>query len=124
MIANYSSLPITFFYKQWYILLNTHDIVETYGAFKRLTKYQYFNFPFLFQTDDILDDLLSLESSSLASDGFKTSDNSLTGNDLNIKNEPFVYSDAELHALAKDRQKKDNHNMSKYYKYFKCFISM
>nr|XP_023015686.1 transcription factor EC-like isoform X2 [Leptinotarsa decemlineata] len=60
--------------------------------------------------EDLIDDLLSLESSSLASDGFKT-DNSLTGNDLDIKNEPYLLSDAELHALAKDRQKKDNHNM-------------
>ncbi|CAH1377656.1 hypothetical protein MTP99_019051 [Tenebrio molitor] len=63
------------------------------------------------EAEDLIDDLLSLESSSLASDGFKTSDNSLQGNDINIKNEPFVLSDAELHALAKDRQKKDNHNM-------------
>ncbi|RZC32019.1 microphthalmia-associated transcription factor [Asbolus verrucosus] len=63
------------------------------------------------EAEDLIDDLLSLESSSLASDGFKTSDNSLPGNDINIKNEPFVLSDAELHALAKDRQKKDNHNM-------------
>lgn len=31
-----------------------------------------------------------------------------------IKEEPLQYSDAEIHALAKDRQKKDNHNMSKY----------
>lgn len=61
---------------------------------------------------------MSLESGSLASDGFKTSDNSLTGNDLNIKNEPYVLSDAELNAMAKDRQKKDNHNMSK------CFLVM
>lgn len=59
------------------------------------------------EAEDLIDDLLSLESSSLASDGFKTSDNSLGS----IKNEPFLYSDAELHALAKDRQKKDNHNM-------------
>lgn len=66
-----------------------------------------------FQAEDLIDDLLSLESSSLASDGFKASDNSLTGNDINIKNEPFTLSDAELHAMAKDRQKKDNHNMSK-----------
>ncbi|KAK9889174.1 hypothetical protein WA026_004455 [Henosepilachna vigintioctopunctata] len=58
--------------------------------------------------EDLIDDLLSLESSSLASDSFKPSDNSLSGS---IKNEPFIYSDAELHALAKDRQKKDNHNM-------------
>jgi len=28
-----------------------------------------------------------------------------------IKTEPLQYSDAEIHALAKDRQKKDNHNM-------------
>ncbi|CAG9816951.1 unnamed protein product [Phaedon cochleariae] len=63
------------------------------------------------EAEDLIDDLLSLESSSLASDGFKTSENSLTGNDLNIKNEPYHLSDAELHALAKDRQKKDNHNM-------------
>nr|XP_022915150.1 transcription factor EB [Onthophagus taurus] len=63
------------------------------------------------EAEDLLDDLLSLESSSLASDGFKTSDNSLTSTELNIKNEPAIYTDAELHALAKDRQKKDNHNM-------------
>ncbi|XP_018578937.1 transcription factor EC [Anoplophora glabripennis] len=63
------------------------------------------------EAEDLIDDLLSLESSSLASDGFKTSDNSLSANDLNIKNEPFILSDAQLHALAKDRQKKDNHNM-------------
>ncbi|CAH0562410.1 unnamed protein product [Brassicogethes aeneus] len=62
------------------------------------------------EAEDLIDDLLSLESSSLASDGFKT-DNSLTGNDLSIKNEPYLLSEAELHALAKDRQKKDNHNM-------------
>lgn len=68
---------------------------------------------FSLQAEDLIDDLLSLESSSLASDSFKTSDNSLPGTDINIKNEPFVLSDAELHALAKDRQKKDNHNMSK-----------
>ncbi|CAH2007899.1 unnamed protein product [Acanthoscelides obtectus] len=61
------------------------------------------------KAEDLIDDLLSLESSSLASDGFK--DSSLGGNDLGIKNEPFLLSDAELHALAKDRQKKDNHNM-------------
>lgn len=77
-------------------------------------KLEIFYWIHLFQTDDLLDDLLSLESSSLASDGFKTSDNSLTGNDLNIQNDSYVFSDAELHAMAKDRQKKDNHNMSKY----------
>lgn len=65
----------------------------------------------------MIDDLLSLESSSLASDSFKTSDNSLTGGDVNIKNEPLMYTDAELNALAKDRQKKDNHNMSRSFTY-------
>ncbi|KAL1492376.1 hypothetical protein ABEB36_010631 [Hypothenemus hampei] len=62
------------------------------------------------EAEELLDDLLSLESSSLASDSFKTSDSSLT-NDINIKNEPYLLSEAELHAMAKDRQKKDNHNM-------------
>lgn len=57
---------------------------------------------------------MSLESSSLASDSLKASDNSLTSTEINIKNEPLLFSDADLHALAKDRQKKDNHNMSKY----------
>lgn len=66
------------------------------------------------QAEELIDDLLSLESSSLASDSFKTSDSSLA-NDINIKNEPYLLSEAELHALAKDRQKKDNHNMSKFY---------
>ncbi|XP_072402685.1 uncharacterized protein Mitf isoform X1 [Diabrotica undecimpunctata] len=60
------------------------------------------------EAEDLIDDLLSLESSSLASDGFKT--DNFTGSDLNVKNEPYNISDAELHALAKDRQKKDNHN--------------
>lgn len=62
-----------------------------------------------------MDDILSFESSSLtdslkldASYGGGTSNNS----DLIIKQEPSVTSDAEMHAMAKDRQKKDNHNMS------------
>ncbi|KAF7267518.1 hypothetical protein GWI33_019259 [Rhynchophorus ferrugineus] len=62
------------------------------------------------EAEELIDDLLSLENSSLASDGFKTSDSSLA-NDINIKNEQYLLSDAELHAMAKDRQKKDNHNM-------------
>lgn len=66
----------------------------------------------MLQAEDLIDDLLSFESSSLASDSFKTND-SLTGTDLLVKPEPLILSDAELHALAKDRQKKDNHNMSK-----------
>jgi len=32
--------------------------------------------------------------------------------ELQIKPEPLLLTEAEIHALAKDRQKKDNHNMS------------
>lgn len=71
----------------------------------------------MLQAEDLIDDLLSLESSSLASDSLKASDNSLTSTELNIKNEPLIFTEAELHALAKDRQKKDNHNMSKFIAY-------
>lgn len=73
------------------------------------------------QAEDLLDDILSFESSSLAdslkldgtyggggANGVTTGSNS----DLVIKQEPSAISDAEMHALAKDRQKKDNHNMS------------
>lgn len=76
------------------------------------------NVRFLFafiQAEDLLDDILSFESSSLA-DSLKL-DTSYGGggnSDLLIKEEPSNITDAEMHALAKDRQKKDNHNMSKY----------
>lgn len=73
------------------------------------------------QAEDLLDDILSFESSSLA-DSLKLDAtyggggaNGTTGSnsDLVIKQEPSVpVTDAEMHALAKDRQKKDNHNMS------------
>lgn len=65
----------------------------------------------LFQAEDLLDDLLAFETNSLTSDSFKAGD---SGGDITIKPEPLILSDAELHALAKDRQKKDNHNMSKF----------
>lgn len=48
-------------------------------------------------------------------------DTSLTG-DLQIKQEPLILSDAEMHAMAKDRQKKDNHNMSKFFKDLFCLF--
>lgn len=63
---------------------------------------------------------MSFESSSLAdslkldgtygggANGGTTGSNS----DLVIKQEPSGTTDAEMHAMAKDRQKKDNHNMS------------
>lgn len=63
----------------------------------------------------MLDDILSIESSSLA-DSMKL--DASYSSDLSIKQEPSTMSDAEIHALAKDRQKKDNHNMSKLLKVF------
>lgn len=63
----------------------------------------------------MLDDILSIESSSLA-DSMKL--DASYSSDLSIKQEPSTMSDAEIHALAKDRQKKDNHNMSKLLKEF------
>lgn len=57
-----------------------------------------------------LDDILSIESGSLA-DSLKLDPS--YSSDLSIKQEPLsAVSDAEIHAQAKDRQKKDNHNMS------------
>ncbi|KAG8226686.1 hypothetical protein J437_LFUL005500 [Ladona fulva] len=93
--------------------------------------------------EELLDDILSYEASSIASESLKPSDTSLNiSSDLQagtgslyeqfvnynggsllktsnscppdlpqIKPEPIILSDAEINALAKDRQKKDNHNM-------------
>lgn len=78
-----------------------------------------------------MDDILSFESSSLADSlkldttyggvgggggGIGSSNGGTNGSnsDLVIKQEPSAITDAEMHALAKDRQKKDNHNMSMY----------
>lgn len=84
-----------------------------------------FTFPSFYlywQAEDLLDDILSFESSSLADSlkldaayGGSGTNGGTTGSnsDLVIKQEPSAISDAEMHALAKDRQKKDNHNMSK-----------
>lgn len=67
------------------------------------------------QAEDLLDDILSFEAGSLG-DGLKDSQSGSLSSlpDLNIKHEPLLLTDAEVHALAKDRQKKDNHNMSEY----------
>lgn len=77
------------------------------------------------QAEDLLDDILSFESSSLADSlkldatyggiggGGSTNGTNGSNSDLVIKQEPSAVTDAEMHALAKDRQKKDNHNMSK-----------
>lgn len=56
----------------------------------------------------------------MTAESFKRSD-ALAGSDLHIKPEPLILSDAELHALQKDRQKKDNHNMSKHFGVFLFF---
>lgn len=55
--------------------------------------------------------MYKLESNSV-NDCFKFE--SSCNSDLPIKQEPLSLTDAEMHAMAKDRQKKDNHNMSKY----------
>ncbi|XP_017110490.2 uncharacterized protein LOC108134617 isoform X1 [Drosophila elegans] len=52
--------------------------------------------------DDLFDDILQNDSFN-----FDTNFNS----ELSIKQEPQNLTDAEINALAKDRQKKDNHNM-------------
>lgn len=82
----------------------------------------------------MLDDILSFESSSLADSlkldatygggggggvgggggGSANGGTNGSNSDLVIKQEPSAITDAEMHAMAKDRQKKDNHNMSKF----------
>lgn len=94
---------------------------------------------FIAQAEDLLDDILSFESSSLA-DSLKldgtyggigggggdggSANGGINGSnsDLVIKQEPSNVTDAEMHAMAKDRQKKDNHNMSKSNTTKKCVI--
>ncbi|XP_078047563.1 transcription factor Mitf isoform X2 [Augochlora pura] len=64
------------------------------------------------ETEDLLDDILSFEGGSLGDslkDGQPGSLSSIP--ELQIKPEPLLLTEAEIHALAKDRQKKDNHNM-------------
>ncbi|XP_015188125.1 PREDICTED: microphthalmia-associated transcription factor isoform X2 [Polistes dominula] len=64
------------------------------------------------EAEDLLDDILSFEAGSLG-DGLKDNHGGSLTNlpDLQIKPEPLLLTEAEIHALAKDRQKKDNHNM-------------
>lgn len=66
------------------------------------------------QAEDLLDDILSFEANSLGDNLKDSQSGSLTNiPELQIKPEPLLLTEAEIHALAKDRQKKDNHNMSK-----------
>lgn len=61
----------------------------------KLKKHDFFSF----QAEDFLDEILSLN------DGIKLDSSS----DIKIKQEPSI-----MEAEARDRQKKDNHNMSKF----------
>ena len=56
------------------------------------------------QTEDYIDDILNGDTYA---DSLKYDSNSMS--DIRIKEEPQAYTEAD----AKDRQKKDNHNMSK-----------
>lgn len=58
----------------------------------------------------MLEDIIAFQSSALA-DSLKL--DTPYPSELKIKQEPQQLTDAEMHALAKDRQKKDNHNLSK-----------
>ncbi|XP_076237755.1 transcription factor Mitf isoform X2 [Calliopsis andreniformis] len=64
------------------------------------------------EAEDLLDDILSFEGGSLG-DSLKDGQSTNLTNipELQIKPEPLLLTEAEIHALAKDRQKKDNHNM-------------
>ncbi|XP_076760411.1 transcription factor Mitf isoform X2 [Xylocopa sonorina] len=64
------------------------------------------------EAEDLLDDILSFEADSLSDNLKDGQQGSLTNiPELQIKPEPLLLTEAEIHALAKDRQKKDNHNM-------------
>ncbi|XP_037925387.1 microphthalmia-associated transcription factor isoform X2 [Hermetia illucens] len=60
------------------------------------------------ETEDMLEDIIAFQSSALA-DSLKL--DTPYPSELKIKQEPQQLTDAEMHALAKDRQKKDNHNL-------------
>lgn len=64
------------------------------------------------EAEDLLDDILSFEAGSLG-ENLKDGQQGNLSNipELQIKPEPLLLTEAEIHALAKDRQKKDNHNM-------------
>lgn len=62
-----------------------------------------------FQAEDYIDEILNGDSYA---DSLKYDANAMA--DIKIKEEPQIYSEAE----QKDRQKKDNHNMSKIEKRF------
>ena len=79
----------------------------------RITK--VIKMPVLFQSyDDFLEDVLSLDIASEAATAGDNNDKTVQNAsmfDFLVKEEPLGEDD--LRALQKDRQKKDNHNMSK-----------
>lgn len=81
------------------------DIVETW-VFHEFFKWRESN---SFQAEDYIDDILNGESYA---DSLKYDPNTM--GDVRIKEEPQVFTEAD----ARDRQKKDNHNMSK----LDCFL--
>lgn len=68
------------------------------------------------QTDDLLDTILPFDTGSFDDESFKDGQTGVAGlQEVQIKNEPLILTESDLHALAKDRQKKDNHNMSEWF---------
>lgn len=68
-----------------------------------------------FESDADLDfdDILQMDPRNL-NDTLRMDEGSgggFSATDINIKQEPNAFTEVEAHALAKDRQKKDNHNM-------------
>ena len=66
------------------------------------------------QAEELFEDMYKLDSNSKHNCFIHDTNFS---SDLSIKQEPHSLTEQEMHAMAKDRQKKDNHNMSKLLNY-------
>lgn len=64
------------------------------------------------QADEFLEDILSMDGT-----GGPLSSSEPASTASSVAGDCALLSDADIHALAKDRQKKDNHNMSMYLYY-------